>query len=88
MTLNAFFQAKYGMFYCYDNNKLYGLIDYDPTLIQRWERNPKNLKKTWNLAVMAAVSDKAITFDDLEGYRRKDFRKGSVWRNYIKRKEY
>lgn len=32
-ALNAFFQAKYGMFYCYDNNKLYGLIDYDPTLI-------------------------------------------------------
>ncbi len=32
-ALNAFFQAKYGMFYCYDNNKLYGLIDYDPSLI-------------------------------------------------------
>jgi lantibiotic modifying enzyme len=39
MTINAFFQAKYGMFYCYDNNKRYGLIDYDPSLIITWERN-------------------------------------------------
>ncbi len=66
MTLNAFFQAKYGMFYCYDNNKLYGLIDYDPALIEKWERTQRNLKRTWNLAIMSALNEGVITFNDIE----------------------
>lgn len=85
--INAFFQAKYGMFYCYDNNKRYGLIDYDPSLIAQWEKNSRKLKRTWNLAVMAALSDKSITFNQLEIYRKKDFKKSKSWRKYEKRKE-
>ena len=80
MTYNAFFQAKYGMFYCYDNNKRYGLIDYDPTLIQYWERTNRKLKRTWNMAIMAAISDNKVSWQDLEPYRKKDFRKGKKWK--------
>ncbi len=39
-SLNKFFQAKYGLFYCYDSDKLYGIVKYDPMLIAYWERNP------------------------------------------------
>ena len=88
MTLNAFFQAKYGIFYCYDNNKLYGLIDYDPSLIQKWERNDKNLRRTWNLAILSAINEKDITYDDLEVYRKKDFRQSKLWKQYLKRRGY
>ena len=76
------------MFYCYDNNKLYGLIDYDPSLIQRWERNEKNLKRTWNLAILSAINEKDITYDDLEVYRKKDFRQSKLWKKYLKRRGY
>jgi hypothetical protein len=29
------------MFTCYDSDKKYGLISYDPALIMTWERTPK-----------------------------------------------
>lgn len=58
------------MFYCvYDNSMQYGLIDYDPSLISHWERS--KLKKTWNMAVMAAISDRSITYLDLKIYEKK-----------------
>lgn len=53
------------MFYCYDSFKKLGLIDYDPTLITTWEKNPKQLKVTWTLAVVCALNANAITIDDL-----------------------
>ena len=39
--LNAFFQAKYGMFTCYDSIFSFGGIDFDPELIHYWERSSK-----------------------------------------------
>ncbi|CDW75006.1 UNKNOWN [Stylonychia lemnae] len=80
-TLNAFFQAKYGMFYCYDNNKNYGMIDYDPELIQRWEKTPRQLKRTWTMAVMSAVSDGSISWEDIKCYRVR-FEDTKRWRNF------
>ena len=59
------------MFYCYDNSMRYGLIDYDPSLISHWERSRVKLKKTWNMAVMAAISDRRITYFDLKIYEQK-----------------
>ena len=64
-TINAFFQAKYGMFYCYDSFIKMGLIEYDPTLISAWERNPKQLKLTWTLAVLCALNANSISIEEL-----------------------
>lgn len=35
---NVFFQAKYGMFTCYDSNYRLGRVDFDPDFITYWER--------------------------------------------------
>eukprot|EP00347_Sterkiella_histriomuscorum_P004744 403359274 len=87
MTMNAFFQAKYGMFYCYDNNKRYGLIDFDPELINRWERSSKNVQRTWSLAVMSAISEGTLSFEDIKQYKI-DFTKWKKWEAYLQRKSH
>lgn len=37
-SINAFFQAKYGLFTCFDSIYHFGAIDFDPELIAYWER--------------------------------------------------
>eukprot|EP00347_Sterkiella_histriomuscorum_P008963 403343062 len=71
--LNSFFQAKYGMFYC---STTLGGPDFDPLLIQQYEKNEKQLKKTWSLAVMSTISDGYLKWEDIEKYRKQfKFRK-------------
>ena len=77
-AVNAFFQAKYGMFYCHDQSKKFGLVEYYPSLVQHLERNPRQLKRTWNLAILTALSNKQISFEELKGYE-KDYQKGKKW---------
>ena len=38
---NAFFQAKYGFFTCFDSVYHLGVIDFDPELVAHWERQKK-----------------------------------------------
>ena len=40
-VINAFFQAKYGMFSCFDSERRPGGLSFDPNLVAYWERNPK-----------------------------------------------
>lgn len=54
VALNKFFQSRYGMFAGYDAKAKYGLINYDSTLIEMWEK-PKELRRVWNLAIMSTL---------------------------------
>ncbi|CDW84452.1 UNKNOWN [Stylonychia lemnae] len=40
ILINGFFQAKYAMFYC---NTPFGVADFDPVMISKWEKSPKQL---------------------------------------------
>lgn len=42
------------MFCGYDAKAKWGLIDYDPSLIERWEK-PKELNRIWNLAILSGL---------------------------------
>ena len=54
MFLWKYWQAKYGLFTCYDMAKRWGMTKYDENLIERWER-PRELHKQWNLSCMSAI---------------------------------
>jgi hypothetical protein len=66
--LNQFFSAKYGLFTCYDAKVRWGLINIDPSLIERWEK-PNKLKRTWYLAIMSVISSGHLTWEEMEPYR-------------------
>eukprot|EP00347_Sterkiella_histriomuscorum_P012615 403367889 len=88
-SINAFFQAKYGMFYCQDNSKRDIYPDYSPTIIQMFEKSQKQMKRTWSMAIMAALVDNTITFEDLQKYEN-NYTKGHRWialQRRIKREE-
>jgi len=62
--LNQYFQAKYGMFTCHGSWVQWGTIDYDPGLMERWER-PKALNRSWNLALMFLIYNRTIKIENL-----------------------
>jgi len=64
-SLNKFFQARYGMFCGYDAKAKWGLIDYDPSLIEQWEK-PKELNRVWVLAILSGLKSGQISWDDVE----------------------
>ena len=68
MALNQYFQAKYGLFTCYDAKVKYGMIELDAALIERYEK-PNKLRRVWNLAVMSCLYNKTLTWDEMEQYR-------------------
>ncbi len=65
------------MFYCNDGSKTYGKVDLYPILIEKYE-NAKQLKKSWNMAILHALVDKTLTFEELKIYE-KDFKRGKRW---------
>jgi hypothetical protein len=52
------------MFTGYDAKAKFGMINYDPSLIEMWEK-PKELRRVWNLAVMSAVLSSQVSWDDI-----------------------
>jgi hypothetical protein len=54
--LNSFFQAKYGLFTCYDSVHHNGRVNYDPELIEYWERKRKYVIQRLNLNNIEVVS--------------------------------
>ncbi|CDW84451.1 UNKNOWN [Stylonychia lemnae] len=86
IAINAFFQAKYGMFYCKNNAKRNMYPDYQPFLIMNFEKNPKQLQKTWTIAIMSALADQSIEYDDLKKYER-NFEQGRRWQKFIKKQK-
>ena len=49
-----------------------------------YEKNLKQQKRTWTMAVMAAIVDGTISYDDLKPYE-KDFTNGHRWIAYLKK---
>lgn len=43
----------------------------------------RDLEMTWNLAILCALKENVISFDDLKEYQIHDFKKGRKWKNYI-----
>jgi hypothetical protein len=43
-------------------------------LLKTWEK-PKKLKRTWNFAVMSAVFNNQLTWEELEPYRKNHHKK-------------
>ena len=48
---------------------MYGYIQFEPSLIEIWEK-PERAKKSWNLAIMSAIKNKYLTWEDIEPYRK------------------
>jgi hypothetical protein len=57
------------MFAGMDSKRLYGMIDYDPCLIERFEK-PKELHRIWNLAVMSALQAGQLPWEDLASFKK------------------
>ena len=66
------------MFTGMDFKGKFGLIDFDPSLIEQWEK-PKELKRVWNLAIMSCLFGNQITWEELDSYK-KDYTKGKEFR--------
>ena len=75
--------ARYGMFSGMDAKQKFGLIDYDPSLIEQWER-PKELHRMWNLSVMSTLMAGNIKWEELEPYRRK-YTEGKEYKAFLAR---
>jgi len=41
------------------------MIDLDAALIERYEK-PKELKRMWNLAVISALAEKKLSWEEIE----------------------
>ncbi len=72
--INQFIAAKYGLFTCFDSVQSWGSNPIDHELLQTWEK-PKKLKRTWNFAVMSAVFNNQLTWEELEPYRKNHHKK-------------
>ena len=66
--INGFFHSRYGLFTCYDGKTKHGMFDLDTALIERYEK-PKELKRMWNLALISALAEKKLKWEEIEQYR-------------------
>ncbi|CDW91177.1 UNKNOWN [Stylonychia lemnae] len=82
-SINAFFQAKYGMFTCIDSTYNVGQIDFDPELVIFWERQRKNTKFIWYLSMLYAIRCGKVTEKQLEPFK-KDLKQTKRYLKYIK----
>ena len=69
------------MFCGYDAKAKWGMIDYDPSLIERWER-PKELHRVWILSIMSGIKSGQIPWEDISQYR-KPYTEGKDFRRFI-----
>lgn len=81
--MNKFFMARYGMFAGMDAKRLFGMIDYDPSLIEQWEK-PKELHRIWTLAVMSSLIGGNVRWEELEPYRKK-YTEGKEYKAFLGR---
>jgi len=61
----------------------FGGMSIDPLLIQRWEGNEKQLRRTWSLAVLSAIDAGVLKVDTLGQYRR-HFKDSKKFQKYLK----
>jgi hypothetical protein len=69
------------MFCGYDAKAKFGLIDYDASLIEMWEK-PKELRRVWNLAVMSALNNEQISWEDLSDFK-KPYTEGKEFKQFM-----
>lgn len=64
-----FFTAKFGIMTCFDVHKQFGttIIPIDPGIIMHYEQ-PKQLKRSWNLAQMSACNGEE-SWEELDQFR-------------------
>ena len=74
--MNCYWQAKYGLFTCYDSWGKWGLIKFNANLIERWEK-PRDLHRQWMMACMSWMYN---------NFRRTGELKGAI--DYRESKEY
>jgi len=82
-ALNTFYQAKYGMFTCYDLNHCHGKVRYETDLINYWNRKAADREYTWYLAIAYSIMNSKVKFEDLEDYRL-NYRESKPYRAYIR----
>ena len=80
-SINRFFQAKYGLFTCQGSE--FGSLTIDPLLIQKWEVTDKQLRKTWNLAILTAIKEGELKIETLGQYRN-HFKESKKFQKYLK----
>jgi hypothetical protein len=78
-AVNRFFQAKYGLFTC---QELDDNLVIDPLLIQRWEVTDKQLRRTWNLAILSAIKEGDLKIETLGQYRN-NFKDSKKFKKYL-----
>lgn len=69
------------MFVGFDAKSKFGLIDFDPSLIEMWEK-PKELRRVWNLAIMSSLSGGQLNWDDIKEFKM-DHTKGKEFKQYL-----
>lgn len=82
-AINRFFQARYGLFTCQDSQDNYGGISVDPLLIRKWETTDAQLRRTWTLAILSALSEGDIKIEQLGQYRH-TFKESKKFVKYLK----
>jgi hypothetical protein len=69
-SINRFIMARYGLFLCYDDLVAWGEHKYLPNIIKRFEKNDIKVKELWYQALMYAISDGVLTWEEMEKYRK------------------
>jgi len=59
------------------------MIDLDAALIERYEK-PKELKRMWNLAVISALAEKKLSWEEIAQYRV-DYTKSGEFSGHLSR---
>lgn len=64
--MNCYWQSKYGFFTCYDMWVKWGTVNFDGSLIEKFEK-PKDLHRQWNLACLSWMYNYYIKKGELIG---------------------
>lgn len=68
-AVSRYIMARYGMFLCYDDLEAWGEHKVMPVVIRRFE-SEQNVKRCWYMALMYALNEGALTWEDMEPYRK------------------
>jgi hypothetical protein len=62
-NINAFYQAKFGMFTCHDTLARIGGVRYAEDLIEYWVKSKTEQIYTWHLSIAHSISKSSTKFD-------------------------
>lgn len=70
-----------------DSQDNYGGLSVDPLLIRRWEANETQLRRTWTMAILSALSEGDIKIEQLGQYRH-TFKESKKFVKYLRSHPY